>query len=90
MEANQRETRSQAWNQKPPKPIEHTQRKKLSKRGAENTPKGGATRDASSNERCTEMKEQIENERRNEISKPWNRPQVMKESLEARSPKIRS
>ena len=44
--------------------------------------KGKTTRDASSYESCNEMmREQIGKERRNKISKLWNRLRTMKESI---------
>ncbi|KAF2538144.1 hypothetical protein F2Q68_00019684 [Brassica cretica] len=52
-----------------PNPTKHTQRKTLSKSGVANMAKGRATRDASNDVRCNEMREQREKRRRNEISK---------------------
>ncbi|KAF2548575.1 hypothetical protein F2Q70_00021819 [Brassica cretica] len=47
-----------------------------------------ATRDASSDESCNEMREHRGKERRNEISKLWSRPRAMKESIEVSHQKL--
>ena len=76
MEANHWETRAQAWDQKQPsKPTKHTQRKTLSKARMANTVKGRATRDADSNKRCNEMREQWE--KKGDKTKSANRRAVL-------------
>ena len=52
--------------------------KTLAKPGVANMAKWRATRDATSNEKCNKMREQIEKRRLHKISKLWSHPQVMK------------
>ena len=70
--------------------IAYTRTKTLSKPGVVSMVKGRATRDASSDESCNEMRKQRGKGRQNKISKLWSCPRAMKESIEVRSLKTRS